>query len=124
MCTATGLTVPKDSPINNKSTYNFGSKRGQLTQTCQTTQTYQGVGGTANPTYSWYSAMTAVVSRCHYGTTSYPSNMWRTMFTNIVRKQLRNLISKEIFQHFFFVVVVVAISWAASAAYGGSQARG
>ena len=31
---------------------------------------------------------------------------------------------KQIFTFLFFFVVVVAISWAAPAAYGGSQARG
>lgn len=48
-----GLMAPKDSAINNKSMYNFGGKRGQLTQD----MSKQGVGDTANCTYSWYSAM-------------------------------------------------------------------
>ena len=40
--------------------------------------------------------------------------------------QVNSPLSLSFFLSFFFVsfVVIVAISWAASAAYGGSQARG
>lgn len=103
-----GLRAPKNSTINDKRSYNFGGKGRYFTFQYVKTRGWETLliihtpGTLLGPIPS---SFLAHESDCYsrpllLGVTSYPSGMWRTTFTDVIKKQFRNLISREIFQRF------------------------